>query len=277
MLEKIAILLRGHVRNAFNKDNLYIFLKKLSMIYDIDIYIYTFKNQNCENIYSNININQNNNIITDENILKYFKDLDVNIKKIIIDNSSAETLNDKIVNNVSKNKYLHMWQSIYRVTSMVENNNNNYKYVINIRIDYFELINRFPKTKLMEKGLRKLFCIDLLLDFIPKINPENYINLLNIAIKKETSYFYNKRNENVIKLMNLNFDADDILYGIDNVIAGKLHNILNLSSIFVNNIDDIFNFYEEILPNLEKVINSLGNKGAPHEVMLPLVIKNKIY
>lgn len=272
MQDKIAILLRGHVRNSFEKKGLYEFIKKMTLIYDVDIYIYTFQNQHCENIYSNSNMN-NENIISKEMINTYFNDLKNNIKNIIIDKKNADKNNDRMINTVSKNKYLHMWQSIYNVCKMIEKND--YKFVMNMRIDYYELTGKIHHTKLMEKSLRKLFLIDVFSEYVPKINPENGINLLNIALKEEKSYFYNKRNENVKKIMDIEFDADDILYGIDNIISGNLENVSELGLYFINNMDEIFDFYEQILNKLEKVMFYLGCKGTPHEVLLPLIIKNK--
>lgn len=79
----VVLLLRGHVRNSFENDDLYNFIKKISLIETIDIYIHTW------NVYYNIlswrKIKDDNRIIYEEKILSYFRDLKDNIKHIIID------------------------------------------------------------------------------------------------------------------------------------------------------------------------------------------------
>jgi hypothetical protein len=52
--------------------------------------------------------------------------------------------------------------------------------------------------------------------------------------------------------------------------------MLNLSSIFVVHIDNVFVFFESLYEDLGTYSKNNGGCGAPHEVILPLFVKNKL-
>ena len=86
MTNDIILILRGHIRNSFNNQKLYVLVKKISEKYNLSIYIHTWNIQQ-----SNISwreVKQINNIITKKIINDYFKDLSLLIKHIIIDDDT---------------------------------------------------------------------------------------------------------------------------------------------------------------------------------------------
>jgi hypothetical protein len=290
--EKIALLLRGHVRESLDNKTLYNFLCELVSKYNVDIYVYTFNIKSSGKIYK-INEDIDKKKISEEDIKNYFGDLMKYTKKIIIDEESmADLTNDRNIGNISKNKFLHMWKSIFNIIKYVKEEeekeeekeiNNKYKYIINMRIDYFELTNKFLQVSNFT-NMKRLFYIDLIKEYLPNININDDISLLNIInnSKNKTNFYKNNMREILINkkrekiLQNIRYDENDILYGIDNVFAGKLDYLYKLAYVFVNNIDDVFDFLEEIYNGLSEYSKLCGGCGGPHEAILPLFIKNKL-
>lgn len=280
--DKIALLLRGHVRTAFDDLRMYEFIKKITTEYNVDIYIHTFNIKSAGKIYQK-NKEYNEEPISENDIKKYFKDIE--IKNLVLDtNSIAKTTNEQMINALSKNKFLHMWLSIYNGINLIYKSNIKYNYVINMRIDYFQICGKFYETKSNSKLGRAVF-IDIFKNFIYKINKTNDINLTNIDCpekpnllsKNKNMMFYKKKKEEKNNyLTHIKYNNDDILYGIDNLFAGKIEYLHKLTYIFVYHMDCVFNFLSEIIHDLNKVTKTLGGLGGPHEAILPLFIKNKL-
>lgn len=282
MEKKIALSLRGHIRNSLNDDFLYNFLKKVILLYNTDIYIYTFNIKSSGKIYTKEKKEIDRENVSEIDIKNYLKDIYQYTKKIVIDpENSASAINDRLIGNVSKNKYQHMWNSISNVIKLVKESNINYDFVVNMRIDYFQLINKFKFLNKIPK-MQKLFKTDIL-DFMHKINANNTICFPNIVdcpnIKNDfPNIFIKKMKEKKIAQLfnNITYNENDILYGIDNIFAGNIDYLYNISMIFTNQTDTIFDFYESICEDLKIYSKLHGGSGAPHEVILPLFIKNKI-
>lgn len=279
---KLAITIRGHVRDSLNDNLLYDFLRKITQLYDIDIYIYTFDIKSSGKIYTKENKEIDKSKITEKNILDYLKDLSIYTKKIIIDEkNSAPEINDRKIHNVSKNKFLHMWNSIYNSIKCVKESNITYDYIVNMRIDYFQLMQKFKDINYVS-FMNKLFKINIY-TFFEKIDLNENICFSNIVetnkIKKNfriNEFFKKKREQKKEEILkNIIYDENDILYGIDNIFAGKLDYLYKLSLVFTNNMDDVFDFLEIIFDDLGKYSKMNGGSGAPHEVILPLFVKNK--
>jgi len=292
--DKIALLLRGHIRNTFDNDSLYNFVKSLSSMYDIDIYISTFNIKNGGKIFMDGFID--NNIIDTNMIINYFRDIASLIKNINIStNGIAEKNNDKFIGNISKNKLLHMWTSINDVITSAKNTNINYEYAINMRIDYFGLVKGFYDTK-CTNYMKKLFHINIFDNFINHINKNDPITFSNVdcdSVMKNISifggkinnnsktshvgasiaYFANKRKEKIKKicLTNVKYNDNDILYGIDNIFGGKIDYLYEISCVFVSDMNSIFDFLEKIFPEMGILVKP---HGPPHEAIFPLFIKN---
>lgn len=279
--DKIAFILRGHIRTSFDDNKLYNLLKKTTNEYDVDIYIYTFNIKSAGKIYKTGDMEIDGQNITQKDVKDYFKDLIKFIKVIIIDNDSfADSNNDRYIGNISKNKFLHMWSSIYNITDFVKNTKINYKYVINMRLDYHQLSDKFPKTFSLNH-MRRLFYIDVFEDFIKNLDISQNFLLANIVNNEDgnlNKFFKGVREKNKKKLnvlLNIKYDKNDILYGIDNLFAGNINFLHKLSHTFVFHMDEIFDFLSEIISDLSAYAKFYGGCGGPHEAILPLFIKNK--
>ena len=79
----MIFIIRGHIRGSFNDDNLYNLLVRLSKFFDLQIYIHTWSVQS-----SNVSwrwVEQNNQLVTEDRIHGYFRELSPCIKHIIIE------------------------------------------------------------------------------------------------------------------------------------------------------------------------------------------------
>ena len=68
----LVIMIRGHIRQSFNNDKLYLFIKKLMNIYNLHIYIHTW--DIFQNNISWRKMNINNTKVTENVIYHYFRD-----------------------------------------------------------------------------------------------------------------------------------------------------------------------------------------------------------
>jgi len=274
--DKIALLLRGHVRESFNDKRLYNFIERLVFEYDVDIYVYTFNIKDAGRIYTDKEVDKKN--ITLNDVESYFNNLVRYVKKIVIDeNGIAKKDNERMIHKVSKNKYLHMWSSILGVINLAKNSDIDYDYAINMRLDYFKLRDQFPEFQ-PKIDIRKLFYIDIFNDFVKKLDENKNKKIIfphvNLSITNPKNIFQKKKLEKEDYLSYLNYEYSDFLHGIDNIFAGDLNYLYNVSSIMVNQIDDVMDFLEKIYDDLGKMCKKLGGKGAAHEAIFPLYIKN---
>ena len=79
----MIFIIRGHIRGSFNDDNLYNLLVRLSKFFDLQIYIHTWSVQS-----SNVSwrwVEQNNQLVTEDRVHGYFRELSPCIKHIIIE------------------------------------------------------------------------------------------------------------------------------------------------------------------------------------------------
>ena len=194
----MIILLRGHIRNSFDNDNLYNLIKELSYNNTISIYIHTW--HIIQNSLSWREIHENNTLVTNDLINNYFKDISHLIKLIIIDNDSEikliGNLEGKIMNTTCPIKgWKNLWYGNYKIINYIKSMNDLNEVIINLRFDIFsnsndlsseEIINfinnnkhnHFDKNYFLEKD--NLFGIDNI--FIGNIDSMSYL-LNNLYIK----------------------------------------------------------------------------------------------
>jgi hypothetical protein len=141
---KIALVLRGHIRNGFDTDDLYNFVKNLKKRYsNLVIYIHTWSVQQ-----SSISWRQMDAIdteITESTILNYFRDIP--IRNIIIDDDTKIKLIGNISGNICKSitpikGWKNMWYGKARVLNIIYED---IGYIINMRLDYFGLYSMVVK------------------------------------------------------------------------------------------------------------------------------------
>lgn len=217
----VILLLRGHIRESFDDDDLYNFVKKIAIFSPIEIYISTW------NIYANNlswrAVKEDNRIVDKMTIYNYFRDLKDNIKRIIIDDDTKIVLNGKTEGNVGNGKmpltgWKNMWYCNHNIMKYISREKFQNDTIINTRIDILKNSNYHIYNK------------DLLLAFIKFIINSRSINKNHFVVNKEYA-------------------------GIDNIIAGNVGSMKKLIDHFHNNLDNIiqsydngnFNFPQELL------------------------------
>jgi hypothetical protein len=199
----MIILLRGHIRNSFDNDNLYNLFKELSKDNNISIYIHTWNI--IQNSLSWRWIDENNSLVTNELIINYFRDLSPLIKNIIIDDDKniklIGNLNGTIINTSCPIKgWKNLWYGNFKNMNIIKSQNNDLKEVIlNIRFDIFS--NSFPSSF------------------------EEIINFINI----------NKNNNFERNVFILN----DLKQGVDNIFIGNIETMNHLLNNLYYNLDHI--------------------------------------
>jgi hypothetical protein len=245
----LIIIIRGHIRDSFDNNNLYKYILNLSINYKLYIFIHTW------NIKSNNiswrSIEENHEKITEEIIIKYFKN--INIEKIFIDNDNDNDIS--LIGNIDGNikttlmpikGWKNMWFGIYKINEYVLNNLIKYNldvntYCLNIRFDYFT---------------------------------NSTINQYNI---NDLNYLYNFTSNDIQFIKNL--ASKNIPYGIDNIYFGKFYKIFYTAKIFNFNLDDIIKYYdyihaqEYLVYDLQKYINIYCDDNIYDNEDIDLTIK----
>ena len=95
----MILILRGHIRNSFNDDDILNLVKSLVEKYpDIKIFIHTWNVLSSNLSWREVDDNDNND--NEYKILNYFKEYESNIKHIIIDDDTKVNLAGNTVGNI---------------------------------------------------------------------------------------------------------------------------------------------------------------------------------
>jgi hypothetical protein len=200
----MIILIRGHIRNAFEDKKLYLFLKKVHrVIPNLVIYIHTWK------VFSNSlswrKIKENNEIVTVNTIYDYFADLKPMIKKIIIDDDTKINLIGNTTGKVSIGEmptkgWKNYWYGKYKLINHVKTN----ETIINTRFDVLDNSNNFDESQLLQ--------------FIMTNNGKRFY---------KNAFLYDKK-----------------FCGLDNMYAGSLDTMYQLAKTFHYHLDNIVKKHE---------------------------------
>lgn len=200
----MILILRGHIRNAFDNDELF---NLINIIYrlttNLEIYIHTWSIK--QNNISWRKMDIDSTPITKEVITTYFRTLSRLIKHIIIDDDSQIKITGNTVGVINNGHmpilgWKNYWYGKYQIINylfMLENNHD--KLVINTRFDV--LFGRFPLDK---KDI---------LQFIEKYKS--------------------------IPLLSNKFISETNCYGIDNIYIGSIKTQHTLIKHFHENLDNI--------------------------------------
>jgi hypothetical protein len=199
----MIILLRGHVRNSFENDNLYNLIKELNNKYSISIYIHTWHIKQSKLSWREMD--EVNSLITTDLINNYFKDISHLIKLIIIDNDSIikkiGNLEGNIMNtNCPIKGWKNLWYGNYKIINYIQTMNNDDNIVImNMRFDIFNNSNNLS--------------YDEIINFIDNTKNNNF----------HKNYFIEKDN----------------LFGVDNIFIGNIDSMTYLLNNLYLKLDDI--------------------------------------
>jgi hypothetical protein len=199
MKPKIAIVLRGHVRNALSDSRLTDFLVESLNYLEFDLYIQSWDRVDASKTWTGNStgggrkkrIKNNNQITTSDCIFSYFESSVADrIQRIKILNEDTINLFGNLDGNVGTSKcpvisWKRMWCGVHDVVSAATENNK-YDFILNTRFDIFDksLIdfcgNKFPRRPRPKPPLNHH-------DFIRK-----FVNLKD-SLKPQTVYsLYNK-------------------------------------------------------------------------------------
>lgn len=208
---KVAILLRGHIRETFKNKRLFDFLKELCDKYTVRLYVHTW------NVYStNLSWRKIENNIINVSILDirtYLSGLNCEIKSIEIDDDSKIMLIGYTSGNVfstllPKLAWKRMWYGINKLAEIINISEDPETLVVNTRFDLFNNSCSQDKT-------------DKLIHLIDE----------NLGSKLTENKFLN---------------GSDNLIGVDNYYVGSPSVMYKLSNNFHTNLDDINNRYIDI-------------------------------
>jgi len=209
-MQKIILLLRGHIRNSFKDNKLFNFVKYLSKNYNLKIYIHTWNVFSSSLSWRPIELNNNN--ITKTDIMIYFSSINDNIISITIDDDNCIKLIGDTNGNIFSTKlpklaWKRMWYGIFKTIEIIKENESEDSFVINTRFDIFNNSNSFDDNNI-------LLFIESIVN--KKITKNEFIN-----------------------------DSEKLV-GIDNFYMGNIDTMYLLIKEFYSNLDDINNKYIDI-------------------------------
>lgn len=212
--QKIIILLRGHIRNSFDNDLLYNYIKQITEIYDTRIYIHTWDIQQ-----SNISwrdMETLNTKITPKLIRDYFKDC--SIHSITINNDKHIQLIGKLKGTVTHRSpmpiigWKNMWYGMYTNISKIKKEINNTSIpILNLRFDLFNV-------------------------FKDQIN--------YISVDRAVQFIFNNYNTTYKKNV---FVYENVKTGIDNIFIGNINTMYKLIEHFHYHLDEISLNYSNVV------------------------------
>jgi len=149
----MIIVLRGHIRQSFQNELLYNFIKYISLQYNnVEIYIHTWNIvqngiswREIETIHSEVN---------EQTIMMYFKDMNIFIKKILIEDDTNIKLNGNIKGLIPGTKapiigWKNYWYGKYQIMKHIKEENKEQNIIINMRFDLFSNSHIFSLDKLI--------------------------------------------------------------------------------------------------------------------------------
>lgn len=224
--QKIAILIRGHIRNTTSDNDFSDFINELNQLYDIDIYIHTWdqidanKRWDRNDTNNSYSINHVKDIIDKlklPNIKNIIIDNDKNIEKQLIGNTTGYLTNNGIV-NISLIGWKYMWYGQYTCIKSIKTPEN-YDLFLNIRFDYFQVTKKHAS-------------------YIKSYSKDSIINTI------ERYFIFNNKHINFLC---------DINICIDNCFMGDYKNMLDGISHFHLKLDDFIHLYKHFRSH-EKIV-----------------------
>ncbi len=225
---KVALLLRGHVRNGFDNSHIRDFVIDLKRKYDVTLFVHTWNVKEANKSWRKLTIEKLP--IKKEYILNYFGDL-LDERNLIIDSDSD--LKTKLTGVVRHKKWVsslplvlwkYMWWGINRGIDMINSNGIKYNAVLNTRLDIFNVpmnnLDFSQRSKYIDMvGVALTTKCD-----IKFVTPHNGIGIDN---------YYVGSQESITKLIKeFNFNLDNILPNIDPYQEKTVYNVAN--NIFDN-------------------------------------------
>ena len=205
--EKIALVLRGHIRDTFRDDSLKEFIRKLCSEFKIDIYCHSWSETEAKLSYRSLN-RRHIKVVNREYIID---NLHIDPEEVIIDNDEKIKLNgEKFKGKVFSAgapflAWKRMWYGMFTICEKVKDE---YNLVINMRYDLFRWSKKF------NQGI-------------------TYSSIIN-------------RCNELLDTDKVNFLERNSLFGVDNIFFGNRDSIIQLCENFHYNLDDLHIKYKKI-------------------------------
>ena len=219
----MILVLRGHIRDSLEEDNLYNITAQLARKYPLDIYIHTWNIQSTSRSWRVVP--QNNTPVTEERIMKYFKDLSVHIRHIIIDDDAQVELIGKVDGGTGKSccplrGWKYYWYGKHRIAEYLYSQSSlRSKPMISMRFDIFANLLNFDG--------------DQVLDFFKQV--------------QDTAYLHFEHNTEIKKNIFPRDGWAKFVIGCDNIYGGTVETNYLLTNCFANKLDQLL----EINPETE--------------------------
>ena len=216
---KIALAIRGHIRNSFSDNRIKNFCEYLCEVYNVDIYIHSWKFFEATNSHrpGELIKKGQTKVVKRKTFHEYFHDCSNNIKSILIDDDkdikhTGRTVGKVCASSCPRICWKNYWYGKYRLLESIKNSKIEYDFVINIRIDNF--VNKYSK----------------------KSNIFETIIYDKIEMCKKTA----QKNS----LDKLYFFSNKAIYGIDNCYIGPTDVMYRLCKYFHEELDTITDKYQ---------------------------------
>jgi len=215
---EFIIIIRGHINNSFDNDELYNFLKLVSIQYQLKIYLHTWNIKSNGISWDRLR-KKDNTVVNEDSIKEYFRDLFPLIKKMFIEDDNDIILIGKTYGvicsgTLPKIGWKNMWYGIHKITQEVFNNENEKIIILNTRFDTFTNSN--------------------------PINSEYLFNEISSKFK------YTKFKKNYLIEIPQKLDNKK-LHGIDNNVIGDKNTLIKISKHFHEKLDEIEKNYWNII------------------------------
>ena len=149
----MILIVRGHVRDSFDDDNLYNLILKLVCRYPIEIYIHTWDVQASHLSWRHVE--PNNNPVTEERIITYFRSLSQLIKHIIIEDERdvqliGNTEGCVAGSNAPLKGWKYYWHGKHKIAEFLYDNfDPETKPVVSMRFDIFNNSVGFDSSQIL--------------------------------------------------------------------------------------------------------------------------------
>lgn len=213
MMTKLAVTVRGHIRDAFQTDRFVRFLEQLGHQFDVDIYLHTWHESEAKNSYRPVN-RESVFPVSALDVSAYFRTVQPRLRTILVDNDEQIELVGTTIGTIGcapLKAWKNMWYGKYRVCQALWESRIAYDLVLNLRIDVFSL------SQSADMGLT-----------------EARINQRLTELSDSTP------------IQQLHFFAEKAVAGIDNCYIGNPELMCRISHHFHFNLDDIRERYRDI-------------------------------
>ena len=251
---KIALGIRGHIRNSFSNNRIKNFCEYLCELYNIDIYIHSWQFFEAENSHrpGELIKTGQKRVVKRKTFYEYFHDCSNNIKNILIEDDTSIKHIGRTVGKVCESScpricWKNYWYGKFRLLESIKNSKTEHDLVINIRIDNF--VNKYSK----KSNILETIIYDKIIECSKIIKNEPL---------KKIYFFSNKA-----------------MFGIDNCYMGPVSVMHRITKYFHEDLDKITEKYkgrrvtsQEWLVLFEA---NTVNEKLDTSIILPHVIKRR--